>query len=172
MQRPRVGSGSQCHDRIVVVRPKERSHDGFVLTASAPTNRMQDLVRIVLGSFMLLAGISHLSFRRVEFQAQVPPWVPLDPDFVVLASGVLEIILGSAMILCGRWRVWIGCALAVFYIMVFPGNISQYARGIDAFGLNTESARLIRLFFQPVLVALALWSTGALRALFPRRHPR
>lgn len=128
-------------------------------------------MRIVLGGFMLLAGISHLSFRRVEFQAQVPTWVPLDPDLVVLASGVVEIVLGAAMIFGGRYKVWVGCALAVFYVMVFPGNISQYARGIAAFGLNTDRARLVRLFFQPVLVLWALWSSGALRAIIPRRHP-
>ncbi len=114
---------------------------------------------------MPLAGVSHLSFRRVEFRAQVPPWVPLDADFVVLASGVVEIILGAAMMWGGRYKAWIGCILAVFYVLVFPGNLSQYARSIDAFGLNTDRARLIRLFFQPVLVVWALWSTGALRAL-------
>jgi uncharacterized membrane protein len=133
---------------------------------------MQNFMRVVLGSFMLLAGVSHLSFRRAEFQAQVPLWVPLDPDFVVLASGVVEIILGAAMIAGGRWKVWIGCALAVFYVLVFPGNVSQYARSIDAFGLNTERARMIRLFFQPILIAWALWSTGAWRALVLRGRPR
>lgn len=126
-------------------------------------------MRIVLGAFMLLAGIGHLTFQRVEFQAQVPPWVPLHADFVVLASGVVEIILGLGMIFGGSWKVWIGCALAGFYVAVFPGNISQYVHGIDAFSLNTDRARLIRLFFQPVLVVWALWSTGALH-LFVARY--
>jgi len=39
--------------------------------------------------------------------------------------------------------------------------ISQWANHRSAFGLTPDTARLIRLFFQPVLVIWALWSTGA-----------
>ena len=49
--------------------------------------------------------------------------------------------------------------MAAFFVAIFPGNISQYVNGIDAFGLDTERARLVRLFFQPLLVAWALWAT-------------
>lgn len=118
------------------------------------------IARIVLGLALASAGISHLGSARAEFQAQVPPWVPLDPDFVVLASGVVEIVLGLALIVLFRWKAWVGVAAALFFIAIFPGNISQFVNGIDAFGLNTDEARGIRLLFQPLLVLWALWSTG------------
>ena len=116
---------------------------------------------VALGGALVFAGISHLTVSRQEFQAQVPPWFPLDKDVVVLASGVVEISLGAALIALRKRRVPVGLFAAVFFILIFPGNISQYVTQTDAFGLNTDRARLVRLFFQPVLVAWALWSTGA-----------
>ena len=111
---------------------------------------------------MIYAGYSHLTFNRIEFQAQVPDWVPLAKDLVVILSGIIEILLGLGMVLWAKQRVKVGLALALFYVLIFPGNISQYLNGTDAFGaLNSDKARLIRLFFQPVLIAWALWSTGA-----------
>ena len=129
------------------------------------TNLVQNILRVTLGTFMIVAGIGHLTFKRKEFQAQVPRWLPEDPkfmDFVVISSGVVEIALGLAMIFWSKEKVRTGIVLASFYVLVFPGNISQYTNGIDAFGLDTDQKRLIRLFFQPVLILWALWSTGAL----------
>jgi uncharacterized membrane protein len=129
------------------------------------TNLAQHVFRILLGLFLLITGTAHLSFLRMEFLAQVPNWVPLDRDLVVILSGIAELILGAGLItLPGMYRVINGWLVAVFFVAIFPGNISQYLNGIDAFGLTTERARFIRLFFQPVLVAWALWSTGAWRA--------
>ena len=124
---------------------------------------MRQIGRILLGAALAFAGVSHLTFSRVEFRAQVPPWVPLSPDLVVLLSGVVEISLGLALIFVARYRVQLGWLAAAFFVAVFPGNIAQWMYHRDAFGLNTDNARLIRLFFQPVLVAWALWSTGAWR---------
>ena len=115
----------------------------------------------VLGAALTYAGITHLTTSRTEFQAQVPTWVPLDADFVVLASGVVEILLGLSLILLFKYRTRIGWITAAFFVAIFPGNIWQYINGIDAFGLDTDQARLNRLFFQPLLVIWALWSTGA-----------
>lgn len=120
------------------------------------------VARLLLGGALVFAGIGHLTFSRVEFQAQVPVWLPLDPDFVVVASGVVEIVLGIALASAGAVVPWAGLAAALFFVAIFPGNINQYVEGIDAFGLNSDQARFIRLFFQPVLVVWALWSTGAL----------
>lgn len=124
---------------------------------------VKSVARIALGLALVYAGIGHFTFSRAEFQAQVPTWLPLDADFAVLASGLVEISLGTALILIQRYRKQIGLATAVFFVLIFPGNISQYVQGIDAFGLDTDQARLIRLFFQPVLVLWAIWSTEALR---------
>jgi len=80
---------------------------------------------------------------------------------VVLASGVVEIALGLSLISLQRRRE-AGIATALFFIAIFPGNISQFVNHIDAFGLDSDRARAIRLLFQPLLVLWALWSTGAL----------
>lgn len=131
---------------------------------------IRTVARILLGGSLIFAGIGHLSFSRIEFQAQVPVWLPVDPDVVVLASGVVEIILGLGLLFLGRLVPWAGLAAAAFFIGIFPGNINQYVEGIDAFGLDSDQARLIRLFFQPLLVLWALWSTRALTVLrWPRR---
>jgi uncharacterized membrane protein len=125
-------------------------------------------LQLLLGFALTSAGISHLTTARAEFQAQVPTWLPLDADFVVIASGVVEIALGLALITLWRYRAWVGLATAAFFIAIFPGNISQWLNGIDAFGLDTDQARFIRLFFQPVLVLWAVYATGANRLLRKR----
>ena len=122
---------------------------------------VQHGVRVLLGAALVLAGTGHLSWARTEFQAQVPGWVPLDADLVVVLSGVVEILLGTALAVLVRYRVALGWVTAAFFVAVFPGNISQYVDGDAAFGLDSDAARTIRLLFQPVLIALVLWSTGA-----------
>jgi len=117
--------------------------------------------QILLGATLIYTGTLHLTSSRMEFQAQVPPWVPFSPDFVVLASGVVEIALGLALVSLQRRRE-VGIATALFFIAIFPGNISQFVNHIDAFGLDSDRARAIRLLFQPLLVLWALWSTTAL----------
>ena len=117
--------------------------------------------QILLGATLIYTGTLHLTTSRMEFQAQVPPWVPFSPDFVVLASGVVEIALGLALVSLQRRRE-VGIATALFFIAIFPGNISQFVNEIDAFGLDSDRARAIRLLFQPLLVLWALWSTTAM----------
>lgn len=135
--------------------------------AGAPTRDggvVRGLGRILLGAALAGAGTTHLTVAREEFQAQVPPWFPADPDAVVLASGVVEITLGAALILARKRRVQIGWLAAAFFVIIFPGNISQWMNQVDGFGLDTDAKRFGRLFGQPLLVAWALWSTGAWRA--------
>jgi uncharacterized membrane protein len=122
---------------------------------------MRMATQILLGATLIYTGTLHLTSSRQEFQAQVPPWAPFTPDFIVLASGVAEIALGLALISLQR-RKAVGIATAAFFIAIFPGNISQFVNGIDAFGLNDDRARAIRLLFQPLLVIWALWSTTAM----------
>lgn len=118
--------------------------------------------RLLLGTFMLLAGIGHLTFARRAFRAQVPDWLPMNKDRVVVLSGVVEIGLGLLIIFAGHRSRSIPWLLAIFFVLVFPGNIAQYLNHRDAFGPNSDSARLTRLFFQPVLIYWALWSMGAI----------
>jgi uncharacterized membrane protein len=121
--------------------------------------------QVILGIALTYAGTTHLTSSHKEFQAQVPTWLPLDPDFVVIASGIVEIILGISLLTLWRYRTQIGLTVAIFFILIFPGNINQYVNQIDAFGLNTDRERLIRLFFQPALVLWAIWSTDSWRYL-------
>ena len=128
-------------------------------------NLLRRLPQIVLGLALGYAGVGHLGANRVEFRAQVPSLFEEYADFVVVASGVVEIVLGAALVLAWRYRVVVGWIVAAFFVAIFWGNISQYLNGVDAFGLNRDRARLVRLFFQPVLVAWALLSTCAWRSL-------
>ncbi|TWG97413.1 putative membrane protein [Nocardioides sp. J9] len=122
----------------------------------------QNLVRIALGAAMVGAGVTHLTVAREEFRAQVPDWFPIDDDLVVLGSGVVEVGLGAAFVALPRKRRLVGALLAAFFVAIFPGNIAQYVEGTDAFGLDTDQKRFVRLFFQPVLVLLALFGGGLL----------
>ena len=128
---------------------------------------IKTLLQLLLGAFLLSAGTSHLGSNRIEFLAQVPTWLPVDPDFVVVASGLVEITLGALLITTAlifkKYRAMVGVIAGVFFILIFPGNINQYVNQIDAFGLDTDTKRLIRLFFQPLLVIWALWSSGGAR---------
>ena len=128
------------------------------------TTILRTLFRLVLGAFLLFAGIGHLTVAREAFLAQVPTWLPFDGDFVVVASGIVEILLGASLLALGRYRVQVGWIVAAFFVAIFPGNISQLVTHTDSFGLNTDLDRSIRLLFQPVLVLWALWSTGAWKA--------
>ena len=158
----------------VVFRSYTGAFVNFYVDKATGTTRMEErtnnmkyvklIFRLLLGAFMTYAGFSHLTFNRQEFVAQVPTWLQFSPgftDFVVLASGVVEIAFGLGIIfLVAKKRAIAGALLALFYVAIFPGNINQYVNHIDAFGLNTDNLRLIRLFFQPVLIFLALWTTG------------
>ena len=132
---------------------------------------MARVPQMVLGFALAYAGVGHLTTSRTEFQAQVPTLLEEYADFVVLASGVVEIALGAGLIALWKYRVQLGWVVAAFFVAVFWGNISQYVNGVDAFGLNSDQARLIRLFFQPLLVLWALGSTGAWKSWRSRLKP-
>ena len=131
-----------------------------------------DLLRkacqVLLGAMLAYSGVGHLTTNRLEFQSQVPTLLQSQADFVVLASGVVEITLGVGLLALWKYRVQIGWVTAIFFVAIFPGNISQYVNGVDGFGLDSDRARAIRLLFQPLLVVWALWATGAWRNLRTR----
>ena len=136
------------------------------------THWVRTIFRIFLGLSLLFAGTGHLTFSRLEFVAQVPNWVPVPVDLVVVLSGIVEIMLGLALIALPKWKALTGWIVALFFVLIFPGNIAQYVNGTDAFGLNTDQARFIRLFFQPVLILWALWSTGAFKACLKHKKQK
>ena len=133
---------------------------------------MRKVLQVLLGAMLTYAGALHLTSKREEFQAQVPSWVWVDADLVVVISGIVEILLGLALLTLWRYRQQVGIATALFFIAIFPGNIWQYIDGIDAFGLDTDRERAIRLLFQPLLVFWALWSTNSISRVIPKIRPR
>ena len=128
-----------------------------------PTTPARTVARLALAGTLVFAGLSHLFWGRETFRAQVPKFVPLDEDGLVMASGGVEIMLGAGLALLRRDRVLVGRLAAAFFVAVFPGNIAQFVNKRDGFGLDTDGRRLVRLLFQPVLIAWALWSTGVPR---------
>lgn len=133
------------------------------------TSLYQDVMRGLLGFVLAVAGSGHLSFKRTEFHAQVPVWLTEDEmiiDLVVIGVGVVEILLGLAIIFWSRQKVKLGIATAIFFVVIWTGNVYQYTNDIEAFGLETDHERLIRVFLQPLFILWALWSTGASRSLF------
>ena len=122
---------------------------------------LRNIAQVVLGTALAFAGFKHLTSSRLEFQAQVPSLLKTWADQVVIASGLVEISLGLGLIALWKYRVQIGALTAAFFTAIFWGNISQYINHTDAFGLNSDTARFVRLLFQPLLVLWALWATGA-----------
>ncbi|MBB6126078.1 DoxX family protein [Mucilaginibacter lappiensis] len=122
---------------------------------------IKEIARILLGTSLIFAGISHITFARKDFKAQVPDWVPLKKDDTVVYSGIVEIALGSALVFTPeKHKRKVGKIAAAFFIGVFPGNISQFTHKRSAFGLNSDNKRFVRLLFQPMLVYWAIKSTG------------
>ena len=123
-------------------------------------NTKQNIARYSLGAFLVVAGITHLTIARKEFKAQVPNWVPLEKDDTVVYSGVVEIVLGSSIILVSdKKKELVGKVIAGFFAAVFPGNWAQYKNHRNGFGLDTDQKRLARLFLQPLLMLWAIKST-------------
>ncbi|MXN92922.1 DoxX family membrane protein [Flavobacterium sp. Sd200] len=133
------------------------------------TTKTQNLFRILLGLLLLFTGTGHLTFVRADFAGQVPDWVPLEKDLVVVLSGIVEILIGLGLLFVTKYRVAVGWIAAAFFIAIFPGNYAQYVNRVDAFGLNTDELRLTRLFLHPLLVIWPLWSTGAWSAMIKKK---
>ncbi|MEU4689397.1 hypothetical protein [Actinoplanes sp. NPDC023714] len=128
---------------------------------------MKKILQAALGATLAFAGTTHLTVAREEFQAQVPSWFPIDADVVVLVSGVAEIGLGAALLSTWKqpYRGLVGAAAGAFFVVIFPGNVAQWLEHRDGFGLDTDTKRFARLFFQPLLVAWALGATDAVKAV-------
>jgi len=131
-----------------------------VRSAAAPRTERQRplgrLLRLSLAAFLAFAGTGHL-LRAEEFLAQVPPYLPA-PELLVLVSGVVELLLAAALLLLPRRRGAVGLLVALFFVAVLPGNIAQFTEARDAFGLDSDLARGVRLALHPLLW---LWALGA-----------
>ena len=133
---------------------------------SSPSDRSlvaRGIARWALAGLLAVAGASHLTWGRRGYRIVVPDWATrlttLDKDAIVVASGAVELVLAGALVALPNERKTVGWLVAAFFVAVFPGNVEQYVKHRDGFGLDTDTKRLVRLFFQPALVAWAIWST-------------
>lgn len=131
------------------------------------TTTTQTILRVILGLILFFAGLAHLFLVRQEFQSQVPDWFSGYKDLIIVSSGIIEIVLGLSVIFLKKHKAKVGLVITLYFVLIFPGNIYQYVNGIDALGLNSNISRFSRLFFQPVLILWALWSTGVLN--YPKK---
>lgn len=122
----------------------------------------QQVARFSAGAGLAFAGVAHLTFARRGFRAQVPPWMPMDADDVIMLSGAVEVALGAGLITVPKHRRPLAGITAAFLAGVFPGNVSQYINRVDGLGLDTDGKRFVRLFFQPLMCAVALHAGGLL----------
>ncbi len=126
---------------------------------------VRSVARGLLALLLVGAGVSHMTWGRRGYRIVVPGWATqllhTDKDLIVVASGAVEVLLGTAVVAFPRERRRIGAAIAAFFVAVFPGNVHQWRTGRSAPGLTTDRARFVRLFLQVPLVAWAWWSTRA-----------
>ena len=90
------------------------------------------------------------------FVAIVPPWVPF-PVWAVYVSGVVEIVL-ALLVIWRKSRPLAGWGLVALTIAVTPANIHMFMNPA-LFPQAPQSAYLIRLVVQALLLLLIWWST-------------
>jgi uncharacterized membrane protein len=124
---------------------------------------LRTAARIALALLLVVAGVSHLTWGRRGYRIVVPDWATrllrTDKDTIVVASGVVELALGAAVVALPMRRRWVGAAIAGFFVAVFPGNVHQWRTGRSAPLLDTDRRRFARLLLQPLLVVWAVWAT-------------
>ena len=119
------------------------------------------LLRWSLGIFYAVAGCLHLA-APAPFLRITPQWVPW-PETVIFATGVAELL--GAVALVQPWsrplRRAGAIGLALYAVCVFPANINHFlidmARPDRGLGL---AYHVPRMFAQPLIVWLALWTGG------------
>lgn len=119
-------------------------------------------LRWLLALFYGAAGVIHLA-RPAPFLTIMPTWVPM-PEVVVLLTGIAEI--AGAIGLVQPWspplRRAAGWGLAAYALCVWPANFQHLLNDLalpdGGLGLGYHVPRLA---FQPVLIWLALWVSGA-----------
>jgi uncharacterized membrane protein len=123
-------------------------------------NRVATGARWALATLLAIAGVAHF-VALDSFLLLVPSWLPW-PSAIVWVSGAAEIAFAAALLGTpeGERRRAVGWGLVVFFVVVFLGNLSQALSGVDAFGLDTDAERWVRLTLQPVLIVWAMWVTG------------
>lgn len=105
------------------------------------------------------AGVLHF-VRPASYLGIMPPWLPAHAE-LVWVSGVFEVAGGVGVLLPPPVRRWAGWGLAALLVAVFPANVHMAVEGIGLEGSLGRALLWARLPLQAVLVAWALWASGA-----------
>ncbi|MFL2955844.1 MAG: hypothetical protein CND29_00465 [Marine Group II euryarchaeote MED-G36] len=111
------------------------------------------------GIFFINVGIMHFTDTS-WFEPIVPPFLG-SATFWVLASGVIEIIVGLGLII-PKTREISGFASAILLIVLYPANLYMWIGDIelgDGASLS-PTGHVIRLLFQIGGIMLSLWIAG------------
>ena len=111
-----------------------------------------------MATAMVFAGAAHW-LMPTPFVQHLPPWVPA-AKALVLVTGVIEVGLGAALLLRQPWRRRAGLALAAYLVAVFPANVYVAVADVAVDGQPGGWYPWLRLPFQVLFIAWALWSTG------------
>jgi len=112
-------------------------------------------VRVVLALLMVAIGVVHF-VAPAGFVKIVPKALP-EPELLVYVSGFFEIAGGVGLLVpkVQRAAAW---GLVALYVAVFPANINMAVNNIQVGGVVIPEAALwLRLPFQAVLIAVAVW---------------
>jgi uncharacterized membrane protein len=102
---------------------------------------------------LIFTAIGHFK-RRQDLQAMVPRWI-LDPDVVVLITGVLE-LAGAAGLLFRFTRPLAVAGLVVLLIAVFPANIKAAREHLRIRGWPATPLAVSALI-QVAFILLLIW---------------
>jgi uncharacterized membrane protein len=91
------------------------------MEAMVMLEKQRDVLAIVIGAFVLFAGIMHFA-NPSFFNEIVPPWLPPSEAFWTYVSGVAEIIIGVLLLRHSTRRVGALAAIWLF-IAVYPANL-------------------------------------------------
>jgi len=122
---------------------------------------VRDSARIGFGLAFAIAGLSHF-LTPTPFEQHMPTWVPARLG-LVYATGVLEILGGTALAFWPRYKREIAVLLTLYLLAVFPGNIYVAVANIDVQGQPEGIYPWIRLPFQAFFIWWVLWSSDALK---------
>ena len=130
-----------------------------VAAVVAPRSPWRAHARRGMAAAMVVAGVAHL-VGPDPFVQHLPGWVP-GRELLVLLTGLIEIGLGFALVGPPARRGATGRVLALYLVAVWPANVYVAVAGVDVDGLPGGRYPWIRLPFQVLFIAWALWSTGA-----------
>lgn len=109
------------------------------------------VIKIILALFIIYGGIQH--FVKPDFYLPfVPSFLPY-PMTIIYISGIIEIVLGIALLLSKKYAKLGALGVLVLMILFLPIHIWDIFSETPAIG--SHDAALIRLPIQFVLIALS-----------------